>query len=217
MKTSGSSASLWLKHPVISTVLWMIGSTEEENETEAIDPSNRLTWSDDHGASLAEFVNTIQSPALPEGVLAETPSSSEPSTNNSIDQGKHKQMPSRRKHKTTLIARTERQVTDTKKPTDDRMTNTSKSMKKGLKKMNVAQGSLASLGEYSMDTYSSGTTTSATTSNTLDTMDAVQTDDVDSTSDCSSTTKSPGTPHWDQFVSITPNTPAQYYSKQEKG
>lgn len=55
------SSNIWYsKHPIISTVLWMIGGQENEMR-ESSSSSGKLTWKDAHGANLAEFISDVQS------------------------------------------------------------------------------------------------------------------------------------------------------------
>lgn len=55
----------WTQHPVISTVLWMLGT--ETSNTDVHDKNstsngklNILTWKDDHGGNITEFMNQVQ-------------------------------------------------------------------------------------------------------------------------------------------------------------
>ena len=57
----------WNQHPVISTVLWILGT----NETASLDPNDKnnnsngklnvLTWKDDHGGNINEYMLQVQS------------------------------------------------------------------------------------------------------------------------------------------------------------
>lgn len=58
--TQQDSAVWFNKHPVISTVLWLLGNPEKEDE-EMRDSSGKLTWKDADGANLAEFISEVQS------------------------------------------------------------------------------------------------------------------------------------------------------------
>lgn len=55
----------WSQHPVISTVLWMLGT--EMSNMDVNDKNNNsngklniLTWKDDQGGNISEFMNQVQ-------------------------------------------------------------------------------------------------------------------------------------------------------------
>lgn len=54
------SASEWFgQHPIISTVLWMIGSSMAPNDVRT-SVSGKLKWKDENGSDLTEFIRTVQ-------------------------------------------------------------------------------------------------------------------------------------------------------------
>lgn len=64
MSDSKSNAK-WSQHPVISTVLWMLGT--EMSNLDVNDKNNNsngklniLTWKDDQGGNISEFMNQVQ-------------------------------------------------------------------------------------------------------------------------------------------------------------
>ena len=78
MSGETDSSFVWFsKHPVISTVLWLIGNPENENENEQHDSTGKLTWKDHDGASLADFVSDVQPKRSPNNAsLHRTPNTS---------------------------------------------------------------------------------------------------------------------------------------------
>ena len=77
MSGDTDSSFVWFsKHPVISTVLWLIGNPENEND-EHHDSTGKLTWKDHDGASLADFVSDVQPKRAPStSTLHRTPNTS---------------------------------------------------------------------------------------------------------------------------------------------
>jgi hypothetical protein len=57
----------WTEHPLVSTVLWFMGSTTslEEEEEEEKKPTRCLSWKDEHdGGPIAEYMSSPQSPQM---------------------------------------------------------------------------------------------------------------------------------------------------------
>ena len=50
------------QHPVIATILWILGTEEQKapTEVEYNSKENILSWKDDHGGHIAEFMHVIQ-------------------------------------------------------------------------------------------------------------------------------------------------------------
>lgn len=63
--TDSKSSVKWNQHPLISTVLWILGTdvaTPENNEKNSSNSKlNVLTWKDDHGGNIGEFMTQVQS------------------------------------------------------------------------------------------------------------------------------------------------------------
>lgn len=63
-------SSWYSDHPVVSIVLWAMGSTipiEEEEEEEQKKPSRCLSWKDEHdGSPIAEYMTTPKNPRMNE-------------------------------------------------------------------------------------------------------------------------------------------------------
>jgi len=69
---NGGSAMKWNQHPVIATVLWILGSSSEhqhpsslgrsQSESENGSSSGKLNvlWKDEHGGNIVEFVSQVQ-------------------------------------------------------------------------------------------------------------------------------------------------------------
>jgi hypothetical protein len=63
---SDTASAKWNQHPLISTVLWILGtetSSIEKNDKNSSSNSklNVLTWKDDHGGNIGEFMTQVQS------------------------------------------------------------------------------------------------------------------------------------------------------------
>jgi hypothetical protein len=54
------SAAWFQRHPVISTMLWLLGNPEREDDDGQELNTDKLTWKDADGANLAEFISEIQ-------------------------------------------------------------------------------------------------------------------------------------------------------------
>lgn len=63
MASDNSSSVSWLKkHPVVSTVLWILGTDIKNSPKTESDDSrpNTLSWRDDHGGHIAEYIDHVQ-------------------------------------------------------------------------------------------------------------------------------------------------------------
>lgn len=59
-----NSVNWFAKHPLIATVLWIMGTAVEKTpstDSEEERKSSSLTWKDDHGGHIAEYMEQIQS------------------------------------------------------------------------------------------------------------------------------------------------------------
>ena len=106
----GTQSTLWFsKHPVISTMLWLLGNPERDDDEGQELNTDKLTWKDADGANLAEFISEIQtkerghsSPPLPASAVAFSSSSSSSSSSHastasvSTNGGSNNSMASRR-------------------------------------------------------------------------------------------------------------------------
>jgi hypothetical protein len=57
----------WNDHPVVSTVLWMLGGTSVLKKVESTDSNSKLashlTWKDENGGHIAEYISVVQGKA----------------------------------------------------------------------------------------------------------------------------------------------------------
>jgi hypothetical protein len=59
------SSSWYTDHPVVSTVLWLMGSPTSLDEEEEQKPTRCLSWKDEHdGGPIAEYMSAPKSPQI---------------------------------------------------------------------------------------------------------------------------------------------------------
>lgn len=74
MKPEETSGLKWGQHPVISAVLWILGAdpstasttpptTHFSEKNRSNSGSHNVLWKDEHGGSINEYINLIQTPA----------------------------------------------------------------------------------------------------------------------------------------------------------
>ena len=55
-----SSSNVWFsRHPVVSTVLWLIGGETDPNNLNKPPSASKLSWKDEHGGSIAEYIGEV--------------------------------------------------------------------------------------------------------------------------------------------------------------
>lgn len=73
MATDNKVSFKWNQHPLISTVLWVLGTDTQKIEmTSSGDPPSTLKWKDQGAganSSLNEYINHVQTPADPVSVV----------------------------------------------------------------------------------------------------------------------------------------------------